>query len=122
MAIVLAALVALASTSAIHPLDHCAHAETTEDLNRCGQLYLAESEANLKRSYQEALGSLSNDDKKRLVTAQRAWIAFREKICEFEMHHVGQGGSISDQIWLGCMSGLADDRAAELDKITAWQD
>ena len=104
----------LATVMAIHPIEHCKGASKTSEVNECGQKYLAESEAYLNSTYKRVLSGLSPTERSELVQAQRSWIQYRQHSCIFEQHFTAGEGTMGTQIYLGCMYGMADERAEAL--------
>jgi uncharacterized protein YecT (DUF1311 family) len=51
---------------------------------------------------------------KLLVSAQRAWIVYRDKVCEFENQEKGGANSMS---WSQCIARLTATRLNELNEI-----
>ncbi|MBK6850376.1 MAG: DUF1311 domain-containing protein [Burkholderiales bacterium] len=55
------------------------------------------------------------DKELRLLTAaQRAWIVYRDKLCEFENQAIGGSNSVS---WSHCIARLTETRLNELNEI-----
>lgn len=55
------------------------------------------------------------DKELRLLTAaQRAWIVYRDKLCEFENQAIGGSNSLS---WSHCIARLTETRLNELNEI-----
>ena len=68
------------------------------------------ADVELNKVYKQLMAVLNKDDRKRLVAAQRAWIAFRDAECEFE----SSGGA--DRVFLApaAFQALTEDRTDEL--------
>lgn len=61
----------------------CAAAATPADRLSCAATQQKAADTALNASYKALMGALGPDDQGRLRDAQRAWIAFRDKECQF---------------------------------------
>ena len=76
------------------------------------------AEANFKRADKELneqykiimSGISSAEAKKLLVEAQRAWIIYRDKLCEFE----NIGGGINSINWISCKARITNQRLKDM--------
>jgi len=107
----LATLVPVSGASA----DECDNARGGQaGLNECYGNLFKKSDAELNRLYREIEGRLKDDPdaKKRLVTAQRAWVAFRDAECGFRSG-AASDGSAGPMILSMCLDGLTRQRSAD---------
>lgn len=93
------------------------------DMNECAQKSFHAADGELNKSFQQLQGRLSDDanEKKRLVSTQRAWIAFRDAECAFASSGV-QGGSAYPMIYTQCLNGLTRKRIENLKSYLACGD
>jgi uncharacterized protein YecT (DUF1311 family) len=109
-AILVAALVATSVVAA--NADDCDNAQGGQaGLNECYANAFKKSDAELNKLYKEIEGRLKSDPDttKLLVTAQRAWVAFRDAECTFQSGGVS-GGSAAPMIHSMCLDGLTQSR------------
>ncbi|MGZ4970076.1 MAG: lysozyme inhibitor LprI family protein [Methylobacter sp.] len=75
---------------------------------------IAEMDKQLNIKYQRIIKmykeSNATEEIKLLVEAQRAWIRYRDKVCEFEDHVFGGANSIS---WVRCKARITETRLKE---------
>lgn len=107
-----------------HAEDPCVTQRNTVEMNDCGQQQLDKANRSLNQSYQTLIKKFSEKDtpdrrnsaiKQYLITAQRAWITFRENDCK-AIYTYNEGGTIRDVAYLECMTQHTDQRAKELTK------
>ena len=112
--VVLPALALLAAAQA-SAADRCADAADQTAMTACYEKALKASDAALNASYCEIEGRLADDPetKKRLVGAQKAWLAFRDAECRFSTSAV-EGGSIEPTLTAICLQEMTAARTAEL--------
>jgi len=87
----------LAGTAPVHAQD-ASYAQTDAELNRLFQ----KIESRLAQNH---------DGKQKLITAQRAWIAFRDDECKFAASGV-EGGTVYKDVLEACMQDMAKARIA----------
>ena len=111
----LLALTPLLFTTLSHAAVDCANASDQATMNQCaGQDYKA-ADKELNAVYQQVTGRLKGnpDGKKLLVSAQRAWIGFRDAECKFSSSGV-TGGSVYPLIYSNCMTAVTKVRVETL--------
>jgi len=91
--------------------DDCASASNQGTLNECTAKQYKQADAQLNTLYQQINGQLKDNPqgKKRLLTAQRAWLAFRDAECTFAASGV-EGGSVYPMIHNQCLADLTQKR------------
>ena len=99
--------------SAAVQADDCANASTQSAMNECAGKQYKQADSQLNALYKQINSRLqdSPDSKKRLVSAQRAWVAFRDAECSFAASGV-EGGSVYPMIYSGCLAELTEKRVA----------
>ena len=93
----------------------CSNAATQSDMNICADQAFRRSDAALNSTYRQITDRLKTDAAARglLVTAQKAWLAFRDADCAFASSAVS-GGSIYPMIVTQCRDALTQDRTRRL--------
>lgn len=95
--------------------DRCAAAADQTAMTACYEKALKTADAALNASYREIEGRLADDPatKKRLVGAQKAWLAFRDAECRFSTSAV-EGGSMAPTLTAICLQEMTAARTSEL--------
>jgi uncharacterized protein YecT (DUF1311 family) len=115
------ALITIAGGTSAVALD-CKTAMTTLEVNECASIEQRKVEARLNETYQRVIQSLDQPDtdlekfsqmKSRLMTAQRAWVKFREADCQ-AVYTYYQAGTIRAIMFTGCMKSHAENRIKDL--------
>ena len=114
MRLFLLAIVLLTTTS-IARADDCGGASDQASLNECAGKSFKKSDAELNKLYGAITKRLKDDadTTKLLVTAQRAWIGFRDAECTFSSSGSAEG-SVYPMIYAGCLDGLTQRRIDDL--------
>ncbi|OUL37574.1 hypothetical protein BV372_01005 [Nostoc sp. T09] len=94
---------------------NCNNAQTQLEINRCAQLSYQNADKKLNQAYQQLVPTLSISRKQKLITAQQAWIKFRDTSCEYERSQY-EGGSIAPAIYLGCLEQTTQQRTQQLEE------
>lgn len=94
---------------------NCNNAQTQVEINQCAQISYQNADKKLNQVYQKLVPTLSSSSKKKLVTAQQAWIKFRDANCEFETSQY-EGGTIAPTIYFGCLEQTTQQRTQQLEE------
>lgn len=118
-----AAAVTLAATTAAGSADECAGAKTQLQLTECYDGIYRRADAELNAVYHHLAGNLAAEERTKeyaalLEAAERAWITFRDKECEFETA-VTRGGTIHPMEFAICLARLTRARSSELKRQLA---
>ena len=98
-----------------YPVTDCGKFTTQMDLNKCAVDNLKSADKALNEVYQALMAKQDGGaSKQRLKAAQRAWIAFRDRECEFEVGPQEGGGTIWPMENAGCLEGTTATRIREL--------
>jgi uncharacterized protein YecT (DUF1311 family) len=97
-------------------LDGCGGAQMS--LNRCAEYHFIERDLELNDAYRDLKKNLDGRDLDKLVVAQRAWVAFRDRECEFSASDV-EGGSMHPMVALICEREMTEERIAQLKTYAA---
>jgi uncharacterized protein YecT (DUF1311 family) len=87
-------------------------AVTDYEINRCAADKAQEADRQLNASYRAALCYVGPEEKKAFLTAQRAWLAYRDADCRLQGNG---GGTLASMNHALCVASLSQQRAKELD-------
>ena len=112
-------LVVLTLNSFAFASDDCEEPEGSSYVEGCHLTQsIAEMDKQLNVKYKKIVKMYKSknltDEIKLLVEAQRAWIVYRDKVCEFENHAFGGINSIS---WARCKARITETRLNELNEF-----
>jgi uncharacterized protein YecT (DUF1311 family) len=82
-------------------------------MNICASIAYQNADRKLNQVYRQLLPKLSAARKQKLITAQQAWIKFRDSSCEFE-RSAYEGGSIAPMIYGFCLANVTEQRTKDL--------
>jgi len=88
-------------------------------LNRCAQDEFRAADRALNLQYEATVKAVSDGDpaaRKLLVTAQKAWIVFRDAHCD-AVAFVNQGGSMEPMTRFGCLAATTRARTVQLKQL-----
>ena len=111
MRLVLPALAAIMLSTAARAQD-CANAQDQATLNQCAGQAFEKADKQLNDAYKQISERLKDnaESHKLLVTAQRAWVAFRDAECNFQGGPIDQAGSIYPLVVADCKAMLTENR------------
>ncbi len=94
---------------------NCGDLTNQTDMNVCAQKSFQKSDTELNKLYKQIETRLKDDadTTKLLVTAQRAWVAFRDGECSFSSSMVADG-SVHPFVMNSCLEGLTQNRIKDL--------
>lgn len=93
--------------------DNCDTLQTQSEITACFGDDEKAADSTLNKFYQSLMRVLSDDDKRRLRDAQRAWISFRDKECIFRVAPYADG-SIAPSLTASCVTALSAQRVVDL--------
>jgi uncharacterized protein YecT (DUF1311 family) len=88
----------------------------TSAMQDCIATELLRQDARLNKAYKAAMAPLTASRKKQLLSAQRAWLAFRDANCQF--YADPEGGSAARLAANDCVLSATANRATELEDLT----
>jgi uncharacterized protein YecT (DUF1311 family) len=98
----------------------CSAPKTQADMNICSFQSYQKVDNELNVLYKDKLAWLQYPaTKQRFVQAQKAWIAFRDSSCLYEVGPREESGTIWPLLQNGCMEALTKRRVAELKEYVA---
>ena len=108
------AVAAPAADAAPQPRD-CSRLQTQADMNDCAAANFKAADAVLNRLYGKLMAAQRDaGGKARLRAAERAWVAYRDGECTFDVGPREEGGTIWPMMWFGCLREKTAARAREL--------
>ena len=107
----------LANNAFAAPKVNCTDPQGTPEINYCAEQAYQAADKLLNANYKKLVATLTdNAEKERLVSAQRAWVSFRDKHCEFETASMRDGTGYSGYL-SACLEELTKSRAEALKKL-----
>ena len=94
----------------------CAKETSQMGLNQCFGKVADAADAKLNRLYKELIGKAEGKEKDSLRDAQRAWIAYRDKECDYETI-AEEGGSIRPMEISICVADKTNARVKEFESF-----
>ncbi|MEM6403573.1 MAG: lysozyme inhibitor LprI family protein, partial [Cyanobacteria bacterium P01_D01_bin.116] len=94
---------------------NCNNAQTTLEMRVCADNNYGEADKKLNQVYQQLKPKLGSSQQNKLVTAQRAWIQFRDKSCTFE-GAFAEGGTLEPILKLNCLADVTEQRVKDLER------
>ncbi|MFM7715064.1 MAG: lysozyme inhibitor LprI family protein [Microcystis sp.] len=94
---------------------NCNNPQTQSEMNICANIAYQNADRKLNQGYQQLLPKLSTARKQKLISAQQAWIKFRDSSCEFE-RSAYEGGSIAPMIYGFCLADVTEQRTKDLQR------
>jgi uncharacterized protein YecT (DUF1311 family) len=89
---------------------NCEDPKNVADANTC----LAEVDKELNQTYQQIIRGLSGGDRKKLITAEQAWIKYRDTNCAFRIRDFPLSTSMGRQFYFSCQARMTRERTEEL--------
>ncbi len=118
MTLTLAASIAVADDVALYAVRDCGKFTTQMDLNECAGANLHAADAALNKVYQQVMAQQGDaSSKEQLKDVERAWIAYRDKECAFEVGPRQDGGSIWPMEMSICLEAKTAARIRELTRL-----
>jgi len=121
-----------AQSSAAEPVLDCANAITQVDMTACAARDWQEADAALNAQWEQTAAHMrqrdamydhSHEDRPgfhdQLLSAQRAWLAFRDAHCTTE-GYVARGGTLEPMLVAQCKAELTRQRTRQLQSIEEW--
>jgi len=87
--------------------------QSTVDMKQEASRTFEVSDKAMNDAYRKLMGILNEVGKKRLIEAQRAWIAYRDAQAGFDSHHF-DGGTLEGLEQIGAMNMLTQERTKRL--------
>ena len=92
---------------------NCNNPQTQSEMNICASIAYQNADRKLNQVYRQLLPKLSAARKQKLITAQQAWIKFRDSSCEFE-RSAYERGSLAPMIYGFCLANVTEQRTKDL--------
>ncbi len=112
---ILCAALALLAAGTARAAEDCANASDQTTMDVCASEGFKKSDKQLNDLYKQVTARLKDDaaTTKLLVTAQKAWVSFRDAECTFSSSAVAEG-SAYPMIHSLCLDGLTQSRVKDL--------
>lgn len=94
---------------------NCNNPQTQSEMNICASIAYQNADRKLNQVYRQLLPKLSASRKQKLISAQQAWIKFRDSSCEFE-RSAYEGGSLAPMIYGFCLADVTEQRTKDLQR------
>ena len=94
---------------------NCNNPQTQSEMNICASIAYQNADRKLNQVYRQLLPKLSAARKQKLISAQQAWIKFRDSSCEFE-RSAYEGGSMAPMIYGFCLANVTEQRTKDLQR------
>jgi uncharacterized protein YecT (DUF1311 family) len=94
---------------------NCNNPQTQSEMNICASIAYQNADRKLNQVYRQLLPKLSASRKQKLISAQQAWIKFRDSSCEFE-RSAYEGGSLAPMIYGFCLANVTEQRTKDLQR------
>lgn len=114
LALALVLLTAGIAASRAEDAADCSKAVTQSDINECASKVFQQADGRLNRVYGQLVAKLDPDARKLLRDAERAWVDYRDKECEFATA-ANAGGTIRPMYIAQCQTALTKRRTRELE-------
>ena len=98
-----------------------AWAQSQSEMNETSWADFQKADARLNVTYKKLLSKLDADGKKKLIAAERAWVAYRDAHADFEADLGARGGSMAPLIYNETCVELTEARIKELNKSISEQ-
>ena len=92
----------------------CREDGTMIEMKKCAQDKYVKVDKELNQTYQKLMANLNdNQRKERLISAQRAWIQFRDQSCSYEASEA-LGGTLEGLLLTNCLTRVTAERTSDL--------
>ena len=107
----LALFVILVASSMARAEDFC-KGITQYDMNMCAGREFEKTDKVMNQRYAQLMKRLDPEDQIKLRQAQKAWISYRQRICEFEASGLG---TVRSTIFAGCLTFITEHQIKYLE-------
>lgn len=91
----------------------CDNPATQTAMNICAQGEYEQADVELNNTYQAVKAAVSGAKADQLITAEEAWLTYRDRYCDYVASQY-TGGSMEPLVYSGCLTRLTQDRTAVL--------
>ena len=89
---------------------NCEDTNNVTEANQC----LSAADSELNQAYQQVIKGVSGEERQKLITAEKAWIKYRDTNCAFRTHNFPLSTSMGRQFYFVCQTRLTRERTMEL--------
>jgi uncharacterized protein YecT (DUF1311 family) len=93
-----------------------AYAQSQPELNAAADAEYQKADARLNATYKKLLAKLDDEGKKKLIAAERAWVAYRDAQADFDADAAARGGSMEPMEYSNSCLELTEARIKQLEK------
>jgi len=93
-----------------------ARSQSQPELNAAADAEYQKADARLNTTYKKLLAKLDDEGKKKLIAAERAWVAYRDAQADFEADAAARGGSMEPMEYSNSCLELTEARVKQLEK------
>ena len=90
---------------------NCEDTNNVTEANAC----LREADQRLNQIYRQLISNLTGEDRRELITAERAWIKYRDANCAFRIRNFPLDTSMGRQFQSVCFARMTRERTRELE-------
>lgn len=94
---------------------NCNNPQTQGEMNACAGIAYQNADRRLNQVYRQLLPKLSGSRRQKLISAQQAWIKFRDANCTFERSEFA-GGTMEPMVYSSCLANVTKQRTAQLEQ------
>lgn len=91
----------------------CNEEMSTNAIYQCEANRLTTEDVRLNDNYKKLMSKLDKVGQKKLLTAQRAWIAFKDADCKYNADEM-RDGSFEKVLLISCLASMTKERADAL--------
>jgi uncharacterized protein YecT (DUF1311 family) len=107
----IALFVIIVASSAVKAEDYC-EGTTQYDMNMCAGREFEQVDVAMNERYEKLMKRLNPEARAKMHQAQKAWVSYRKKICEFEVSGLG---TVRSTIFAGCLKFITESHIRYLD-------
>ncbi|MFE1745101.1 lysozyme inhibitor LprI family protein [Coleofasciculus sp. H7-2] len=94
---------------------NCNNPQTQGEMNACAGIAYQNADRRLNQVYRQLLPKLPGSRRQKLISAQQAWIKFRDANCTFERSEF-TGGTMEPMVYSSCLANVTKQRTAQLEQ------
>ncbi len=94
---------------------NCKNPQTQGEMNACAGIEYQNADKKLNQVYKQLLPRLQSSRRQKLISAQQAWIKFRDASCTYERTEFA-GGTMEPMVYSNCLAAVTQQRTAQLEQ------
>jgi uncharacterized protein YecT (DUF1311 family) len=100
-------------------LCNSAHSQSQPEMNATSWAEYQKADARLNATYKKLLAKLDDEGRKKLIAAERAWVAYRDAQADFDADASARGGSMEPLEYNESCLELTEARIKDLTKAVS---